>query len=182
MNTIRTWSVSVMALLGSVAQAAGVPPVATQEPPVLRNLRVIPPITEKASTAQEEINKRIVLQWHYEFFDLGHFEEASNKYLAEDFVQNDSREPSGRANYVHNFQTNGYRPMAAANRPPLVAVFAQGDLVMTVIPDGWPRSDGSRADQGSIHCNMYRLRNNRIVAMWVSGGGAAPAAPAATGK
>ncbi|HTP38733.1 MAG TPA: hypothetical protein VMI92_04090, partial [Steroidobacteraceae bacterium] len=185
MSAIRSGLIVSLACAACIAAApivfaAGVPAVSTQEPAALRNLRIVPPKSARVGTAQEEINKRIVLQWHYEFFDLGHFADASNKYMAEDFQQNDSREPSGRANYVHNFETNGYRPMAAERRPPLVAVFAQGDLVMTVIPDGWPRSDGSRADQGAIHCNMYRVRNNRIVAMWVSGGGGAPAAgPAA---
>lgn len=147
-----------------------VPPVATDEAIEIRNRAVIPPPGAKISSAQEEANKRIVMQWHYEFFDLGHFEEASNKYMAEDFQQNDPREPSGRANYVAAFKSNGYVPKKSEERPPILAVFAEGDLVITVIPEGWsPTQKRERVDEGTIHCNMYRVKNGRIVSMWVSG-------------
>jgi predicted SnoaL-like aldol condensation-catalyzing enzyme len=155
-------------------QETRVPAVATTETVAVRNLRVVPPPSARAASAQEEANKRIVLQWHYEFFDLGQFESASNKYMAEDFQQNDPREPSGRANYVNNFKGNGYVAKKPEERPPLIAVLADGDLVMTVIPEGWDGKSKARADAGPIHCNMYRVVNGRIRAMWVSGGGGAP--------
>jgi predicted SnoaL-like aldol condensation-catalyzing enzyme len=148
--------------------------VATTETKAVRDLRVVPPVSAKVSTDQEAANKRIVLQWHYEFFDLGQFESASNKYMAEDFQQNDAREPSGRAKYVNNFKNNGYVPKPPAERPPLLAVFAEGELVMTVIPEGWTSQSTGRVDAAPIHCNMYRVVNGRIKALWVSGGGGAP--------
>lgn len=152
--------------------AQTVPDVSTQESADIRNRSVVPPLSPQVATAREEANKRVVLQWHYEFFDLGRFEEASNKYMAEEFTQNDPREPSGRANYVKSFQTNGYVAKKPEARPPLLAVFAQGDMVMTVIPEGWSPAG---KPSGFIHCNMYRLKDGRIVAMWVSGGGGTPA-------
>lgn len=149
-------------------QALAVPPVATDEPAAIRNRSIIPPAGPKVSIEQQEANKRVVLQWHYEFFDLGHFEAACNKYMAEDFQQNDPREPSGRANYVKAFLGNGYVPKKPQERPPLLAVFAEDDLVITVIPEGW--AAGKNADgKGPIHTNMYRLKDGKIVAMWVSG-------------
>lgn len=149
--------------------ALPVPAVATDESVAIRNRSVIPPVSVKVSTAQQAANKRVVLQWHYEFFDLGHFEDACNKYMAEDFQQNDPREPSGRANYVKAFKGNGYVPKKAGERPPILAVFAEGDLVITVIPEGWVAGQSNQSGKGTIHTNMYRLKDGKIVAMWVSG-------------
>ena len=172
----RKLIVFICSMLCSVALLAEtmVPPVSELEPESVRNSRVIPPANSSEGDAQEEANKRIVLQWHYEFFDLGLFREASMKYMAEDFRQNDPREPSGRENYIKAFEGDGspggFQPMPAANRPPIIAVLADGDLVMTVIPDNWSgREDKSDPSYGSIHCNMYRLKDGKIVEMWVSG-------------
>jgi predicted SnoaL-like aldol condensation-catalyzing enzyme len=181
MTKTQQLSASLIALLATAsvcAAATPVPPVATTESEAVRNLRIVPPPSAKMSTEQAEANKRIVLQWHYEFFDLGQFESASNKYIAEDFQQNDPREPSGRAKYVNEFKKNGYVAKPPAERPPLLAVFAEGDLVMTVIPEGWTAKSTGRVDAGPIHCNMYRVVNGRIKAMWVSGGGGGPPQPA----
>ena len=185
MKCSQAAAVTVLGLWSGAAAWAAVsalPAVATTEPAAERNLRVVPPPSTRVATAQEEANKRIVLQWHYEFFDLGQFESASNKYMAEDFQQNDPREPSGRANYVNNFKGNGYVPKKPEERPPLIAVLADGDLVRTVIPEGRDGKTQGRADAGPIHCNMYRVVNGRIRAMWVSGGGGTPPqAPPAAG-
>jgi len=151
------------------ARTYSAPPVATDEPAAIRNPSVIPPQTVYVSPAQQAANARIVMQWHYEFFDLGHFKEASDKYLAPDFQQNDTAEASGRDNYVSEFEHNGYVPRPASSRPPKLAVFTNGDLVLMVIPEGWPRAAGSSPWAGQIHCNMFRVRNGKIVAMWVSG-------------
>ena len=164
----------------AVAQTTPVPPVATDEPAALRDLSVIPPRTADVPAAQQAANARIVMQWHYEFFDLGHFRQAADKYLAADFQQNDQAEASGRDNYVAEFEHNGYVPRAASTRPPKLAVFTSGDLVLMVIPEGWPRPKGQSAWSGAIHCNMFQVRNGKIVAMWVSGDVATAAAAAVT--
>jgi predicted SnoaL-like aldol condensation-catalyzing enzyme len=155
-----------------------VPAVAQDETALVRNLRIVPPPSAQVSTLEEQANKRIVLQWHYEFFDLGHFRQAAEKYLAPDFRQNDPDEQSGRDAYVAEFEHNGYVPRAAGERPPLIAVLADGDLVMMVIPA--TRDAGGRyIEAGFIHCNMFRVRNGRIQAMWVSADAAKRPAPGA---
>ena len=170
--------------LGALAIAAAgvpvVPPVAQDEAPAIRNLRILPPPSPQVATPVEEANKRIVLQWHYEFFDLGHFAQAADKYMAEGFQQNDPDEQSGRAAYVAEFEHNGYVPRKAAERPPLIAVLADGDLVMMVIPATRDAS-GHYIEAGFIHCNMFRVHDGRIQSMWVSADAARPT-PAAAGK
>jgi len=163
---------------GAAAGVPVVPLVAQDEPERLRDLRIVPPSTPQASTPEEQANKRIVLQWHYEFFDLGHFREAADKYMAADFLQNDPDEQSGRAAYLAEFEHNGYVPRKAADRPPLLAVLADGDLVMMVIPASRDAS-GHYTEAGFIHCNMFRMHDGRIQSMWVSADAAKPAAPAA---
>ncbi len=176
------WALACLMSLNALATAASgvpiVPQVAQDEPAAVRILRILPPSSPRVSTPEEEANKRIVLQWHYEFFDLGHFREAANKYLAEDFQQNDPDEQSGRAAYVAEFEHNGYVPRVAAERPPLIAVLAEYDLVMVVIPA--TRDAGGRyIEAGFIHCNMFRVHNGRIQSMWVSADAARPIAAAA---
>jgi len=172
----------VVALLStSLAVMAGapqVPPVAQDEPAEVRDLRILPPHSQRTSTLEEDANKRIVLQWHYEFFDLGHFRDAAEKYMAEDFRQNDPDEQSGRAAYIAEFEHNGYVPRKAAERPPLIAVLAEGDLVMMVIP-ATRDSNGHYNEAGFIHCNMFRVQAGRIQSMWVSADAAKPPAPVA---
>lgn len=175
------WTLAVLILTGPHAIAAAavplVPAVAQDEPAEVRNLRILPPAAPQVSTPEEYANKRIVLQWHYEFFDLGHFKEAADKYLAEGFQQNDPDEQSGRTAYVSEFEHNGYMPRKVAERPPLLAVLADGDLVMMVIPATRDAS-GHYVEAGFIHCNMFRVRDGRIQSMWVSADAARPA-PAA---
>jgi predicted SnoaL-like aldol condensation-catalyzing enzyme len=171
MNHKFKWSLLLLvtSVLPAYAQSAlPVPAVVTAEATEVRNRSVLPPASAKVSDAQQDANKLVVLQWHYEFFDLGHFADACNKYMAEDFQQNDPREPSGRANYVKAFQGNGYVAKKPEERPPLLAVFAEGDMVITVIPEGW-KPGQSTTTKGPIHTNMYRLRDGKIIAMWVSG-------------
>jgi len=178
LSLIPPIAVCLLAAGWAAAQTVVVPPVATDEPPAIRNLSVVPPATADVSAAQQAANARIVMQWHYEFFDLGHFKTASDKYMAADFQQNDAREPSGRDKYVASFLHNGYVPRPASQRPPKLAVFTSGDLVMMVIPENWPGAKGQSPWGGLIHCNMFRVKNGKIVAMWVSGDAAATPAPA----
>jgi predicted SnoaL-like aldol condensation-catalyzing enzyme len=158
---------SLAASLACRAHVPEVPSVSLDEAAEIRNLRIVPPPSLQNSTAEEQANKRVVLQWHYEFFDLGHFKEAAEKYMAVDFHQNDPDEQSGRAAYVAEFEHNGYVPRMAAERPPLIAVLAEGDLVMMVIPATRDPS-GHYVEAGFIHCNMFRVHDGRIQAMWVS--------------
>lgn len=75
---------------------------------------------------------------------------------------------SGTENYIKAFQTNGYTPRKVEERPPILAVFAQDDLVITVPPENWKPGQSKDAKSG-IHTNMYRLKDGKIVAMWVGG-------------
>lgn len=156
------------------AAAPAVPAVATDEAPAIRNARVLPPSMPRTTTAEERANERIVLQWHYEFFDLGHFRQAADKYMAVDFHQHDPNEASGRDRYASEFEGNGYVPKKPGERPPLIAVLADGDMVMTVIPAGWSASSKGNPEDGFVHCNLYRVKNGRITDMWVSADAATP--------
>jgi len=142
--------ISLASTAGAAAAVPVVPPVAQDETAEIRNLRILPPPSPEITTPEEAANKRIVLQWHYEFFDLGHFKDAADKYLAASFQQNDPDEQSGRAAYVAEFEHNGYVPRNAAERPPLIAVLADADLVMMVIP-ATRDAAGHYTEAGFIH-------------------------------
>lgn len=169
-RTVTAWLLVMWPWAVGAQQPAAV--VASDEPPALRNLRVVPPSMAHVARTQRQDNKRIVLQWHYEFFDLGHFRQAADKYMVSDFRQHDPDEASGREAYVAEFEHNGYVPRPAAQRPAFVSVMADGDWVMTVIP-AQSASPGP-AGEGFIHCNLYRVQHGRITDMWVSADAARP--------
>ena len=167
MRHAAVWVVLGVSLMASQAGARSIPPVATDELAAIRDLSVRPPRRARTSRAQQDANKLIVMRWHYEFFDLGHFRSASEKYLAPEFKPDDPREPAGREAYVRAFETNAaYHPPPPDRRPPKVAVFAQDDLVMMVIPT---RGKDGQWNYADIHCNMFRLVDGRIAELWVAG-------------
>lgn len=176
-----------VALMPLLAFAQAPPPVASDEPEAVRNLRIIPPKRQAVSTRQQELNKRLVLQFHYEFFDLGHAREAAEKYLAADYKVNDPREPSGREAYVRFFLPKdsggggeGSSDMLKAmrnpaNRPPIKAVLASDDLVALVFDGAVPWPKGADGKYHYVSMDLFRVAKGRIAESWFSGVPAPPA-------
>lgn len=161
-----------------------VPPPARDEAAAIRNQRIVPPPGAVVSIAQQMANRRIVLQFHYEFFDLGHHQEAAKKYLAEDYRVNDPQEPSGRDNYVNFFEKtmadNDFLKSVNSDptkRPKIKAVLATDDLVMLVFDRSIPWPKGPNGQYNFISCDMFRLKDGKIVESWFSGNPAAPETP-----
>jgi predicted SnoaL-like aldol condensation-catalyzing enzyme len=182
MQTNRFVAITGLAVLCIVSVVhAEVPPVATDELVATRNQRILPPQRITVSPAQQEANKRIVLQFHYEFFDLGHFKEAADKYLAAEFHVNDPQEPSGRDAYVDYFVKNiasnsSLQSMRdPANRPAIKAVLATDDLVMLIFDAQLPWPKGPEPMYRYISCDLFRLANGKIMESWFSGVPSVPA-------
>lgn len=178
---------SVLLLTGAWTHGIAALPVqapAMDESPVIRNQRILPPAGPKVTVAQQQANRRIVLQFHYEFFDLGHHQEAARKYLAEDYRVNDPQEPSGRDNYVNYFDKTiaGDAFLASvmrdpSKRPKIKAVLAADDLVMLVFDRSIPWPKGPGRQYSYISCDMFRLAHGTIVESWFSGTPTVPATP-----
>lgn len=139
------------------------------EPEEMRTSRIVPPKMPAVSEAQQEINKRIVLQFHYEFFNLARFDEAIARYLTPDFIQHDAAEPSGATAYANYFKTSGYKPRPMAQRPKIKWVLADGDLVVLAFDktDPWPGGPQPTYTHPSV--DVFRVVDGKIAEMWYSG-------------
>src|SRR5882724_5925974 len=75
-------------------------------------------------------NKRLVYDFWREVFEGGHMELAE-KYMAESYIQHNPNVATGRAAFVEVFSTRVKpRDIADRVRSPLVAILADGDLVV----------------------------------------------------
>lgn len=139
------------------------------EPEEMRSSRIVPPKMLAVSETQQELNKRIVLQFHYEFFNLARFDEAIERYLRPDFIQHDPAEPSGAKNYANYFKTSGYKPRSMADRPKIKWVLADGDLVVLAFDktDPWPGGPQPTYTHPSL--DIFRVVDGKIAEMWYSG-------------
>src|SRR5881275_2042479 len=75
-------------------------------------------------------NKRLVYDFWREVFEGGHMELAE-KYMAENYIQHNPNVATGRAAFVELFgKIRPPRPIQPKISAPLVAVTAEGDLVI----------------------------------------------------
>src|SRR6266849_2418865 len=75
-------------------------------------------------------NKRLVYDFWREVFEAGHMELAE-KYMTESYIQHNPNVPTGRAAFVEFFTKNvAPQPIEPRVKAPLVAILADGDLVV----------------------------------------------------
>lgn len=166
----NTFAALTFAIVGaSCAHAQTLPESPHVEPEEMRTSRIVPPKMPAMSAAQLEINKRIVLQFHYEFFNLARFDEAIARYLRPDFIQHDAAEPSGAVAYANYFKTSGYKPRPMEQRPKIKWVLADGDLVVLAFDktDPWPGGPQPTYTHPSV--DVFRVVDGKIAEMWYSG-------------
>ena len=116
-----------------------------------------------SADARLAANKRLVYDFWREVFEGGHMELA-DKYMAESYIQHNPMVPTGRAAFVEAF---GKRvkpaPIDARVKAPLVAIVAEGDLVVLHCHQEWP-TDANR-DWAGI--DIFRLdADGKVVEHW----------------
>jgi predicted SnoaL-like aldol condensation-catalyzing enzyme len=133
------------------------------------------PVTGAAGTAQYALldaakpalarNKRLVFDAWRQLFDAGR-EELVELYLTEDYVEHDPNGASGRAGAREWLSRIEDRPIATALARELVAMIAEGDLVVLVqkLPLPNPRRAGDTYTTTQI--DMFRIADGRIAEHW----------------
>jgi predicted SnoaL-like aldol condensation-catalyzing enzyme len=133
------------------------------------------PVTGAAGTAQFALleaahpglarNKRLVFDAWRHLFDAGR-EELVTLYLAEDYVDHNPNGASGRSGALAWFAGLEDRPIATSIGSDLVAMIAEGDLVVQVrkleLPN--PRRAGERYT--TTQMDMFRIADGRIAEHW----------------
>ena len=111
-------------------------------------------------------NKRLVYDFWREVFEAGHLELA-DKYLAEGYIQHNPNVPTGRAAFVEFFgKFKKPKPVEARVAAPLVAVTAEGNLVIL----SFAREQADPKDPSKKYTttwfDMFRIEGGKIVEHW----------------
>jgi predicted SnoaL-like aldol condensation-catalyzing enzyme len=111
-------------------------------------------------------NKRIVYDFWREVFEGRHMDLAE-KDMAEGYIQHNPNVPSGRAAFVEFFsKLSGPKPIEAQVKAPLVALVAEGDLVVLGFVRELPDPKDPAKKYTTTWFDMFRLEGGKIAEHW----------------
>jgi predicted SnoaL-like aldol condensation-catalyzing enzyme len=111
-------------------------------------------------------NKRLVYDFWREVFEAGHME-AAPKYMAESYIQHNPMVPTGRAAFVDFFsKITKPKPIADKVAAPLVAIVAEGDLVILVFVREAPDPKDAATKYTTTWFDMFRVEGGKIAEHW----------------
>jgi predicted SnoaL-like aldol condensation-catalyzing enzyme len=123
-------------------------------------------------------NKRLVFDAWRQIFDARH-EELADIYLDADYVGHTPSATSGRAAFKASIASAGDRPIGLSVRDPLVAVVAEGDLVVQVSMREYPHPSRVGRTYTTTWFDMFRIADGRLAEHWDPGVRTAAAPPCA---
>lgn len=120
----------------------------------------------KSSDPKLAANKKLVYDMYRTIVNGGHYDQA-DKFFTKEYIQHNPNVKSGRdelAAYIR--QTRPKRPLQPTISFPLIALIAEGDLVLvaTVTNEDDPDQPGRKYD--TTHFDMYRIENGLIAEHW----------------
>lgn len=170
---LRKVMVPALTVAASLAAAAAVAAGHTSA-----EMKVLVP-TGKPDAAKQAANRKLVMDFLYEFFDQKKYDTCS-RFLADDFINHDANEPSGAQAFCAFVAKNDAKQAVIDVPRPQTFIIAEGDLVMVAHPGGGP--GGSGDGQQSFVVNVLRVAHGRIAEWWFDQGAprqaAAPAGAA----
>ena len=141
---------------GCGAALAQVPPVGVADQAALL----------KSNDAKLAANKKLVFDMYRTIVNGGHYELAE-KFFTKGYIQHNPNVASGRdALVAYIKQTRPQRPLQPTLTFPLIALVAEGDMVVvaTVTHEDDPDKPGEKYD--TTHFDMYRIENGLIAEHW----------------
>lgn len=113
-------------------------------------------------------NKRLVYDMWRHLIDAGR-EEVASLYLAEDYLQHNPAVATGREAAINFFATLEDREIETSLRSPLVAMLAEGDLVLQVLKTEHPHPHRAGETYTSTWFDLFRIEDGRIAEHWDAG-------------
>lgn len=111
-------------------------------------------------------NKRLVYDFWREVFEGGHME-LVDKYLTEGYIQHNPTVPTGRAGFVGVFsQFAKPKPIQDRVRAPLVAITAEGDLVVLSFARSGTDPKDPQKKYSTTWFDMFRIEGGKIAEHW----------------
>ncbi|WP_374348906.1 ester cyclase [Chitinimonas sp.] len=119
-----------------------------------------------SSDSKAAANKRLVYDFWREVLEGGHLELA-DKYLTEGYIQHNPNVPNGRAGFVGFFgKFSKPRSIEARIKAPVVAMVAEGDLVVVSFVQPTPDPKDPKQMHSTTWFDMFRIENGKIAEHW----------------
>src|ERR1700733_12661611 len=111
-------------------------------------------------------NKKIVYDFWREILEGGHIEFAT-KYMTESYIQHNPNIPTGRQVIIDYF-TKYVKPQPIADtiKAPLIAIVAEGDLVVLTFKQVRPDPKEKGKEYTTTWFDMLRVENGKIAEHW----------------
>ena len=111
-------------------------------------------------------NKKLVYDMYREIIQAGRTD-LVEKYFTEDYIQHNPNLPTGRAALVEYIRkTRPVRPIEPMITFPVIAIMAEGDLVLIATVNYAPDPENPGKKYANTHFDMYRIENGRIAEHW----------------
>ena len=111
-------------------------------------------------------NKKLVYDCWREMLEAGHIELA-DKYLAEGYMQHNPTVPTGRKGFVDFFSKFAKpQPIVDTIKGPVVAIIAEGDLVVLSFAAKLPEPSDSTKTYTTTWFDMFRIGNGKLTEHW----------------
>lgn len=120
-------------------------------------------------------NKRLVFDMWRHVVDAGR-KDVTDRYFKDDYIQHSPNVVTGREGFKAVVAARYNLSIEKSIRAPLVAIVAEGDLVVLAIMLKHPHPSRAGATYTSTWFDMFRIENGRIAEHWDSA--AKPAPPA----
>ena len=93
--------------------------------------------------------------------------ELAEKYMADSYIQHNPNVPTGRAAFVEFFQkVTKPKPIEPKVKAPLVAIVAEGDLVVLSFVSQAPDPKDAGTKYTTTWFDMFRIENGKIAEHW----------------
>jgi predicted SnoaL-like aldol condensation-catalyzing enzyme len=111
-------------------------------------------------------NKKIVYDFWREILEAGHIEFA-DKYMMESYIQHNPNVPTGRQVIIDYF-TKYVKPQPIVDtiKAPLIAIVAEGDLVILSFKQEYPDPKEPGKKYTSTWFDMLRVENGKVAEHW----------------
>lgn len=110
-------------------------------------------------------NKRLVFDVWRQIVDAGQ-EEVADLYLDADYIQHNPNAATGREGFKAYFATRDNLPITTSLKDPLVAMVAEGDLVVQAIKFEYPHPHHVDKTYTTTWFDMFRVADGRLVEHW----------------
>jgi predicted SnoaL-like aldol condensation-catalyzing enzyme len=111
-------------------------------------------------------NKKLLYDFWREVFEGGHLELA-DKYMAETYIQHNPNVATGRQAFIDFFSKfRQPQPVADTIQAPVVAIIAEGDMVMISFARELPDPKDTTKKYSTTWFDMFRIENGKIAEHW----------------